>query len=767
MNRPTIALCCIMKNEINHIEGLLSSVKGCFDEIHLTDTGSTDGTVEFALKKGQELAGCPVYVKHFKWIDDFAAARNFSMEGVKTDYVMWMDLDDRMSSIEDFIRWRDNVMGLGDFWLAPYNYAFNEQGQPIVQFLRERVIRTKKRFKWQFFIHEGMMAEEPVQAQLVNSWTVNHARTKEDYEKDFTRNVSMLEAASKKGELPTRLKWYYGKELFDKQRFQEAYVWLDQVVDAKDLEHHDRVLCFEYLCRSCLHRHHQEQEHKPAGAQDPMLLVKCVALALQGATLEPNRAEFYNLAGDAFIKLGQENNAEPMYAAATHCSKNNSGGFLFVSHSAYEHVPHDQIARIQFKRGDIDGAIQTARDSLKKFNHHETEKLLTELLNTKQKIDSLNAKDQVETDEVVFTCLPGSHPYEFDEEIYKTKGIGGSETALVETAMWMKKILGTRRVIVFNTREQAKVMPSGVEYRPAQLMHEYFSKFKPEMHIAWRHNVKLTDAKTYLWCHDLFTPGGEIHKHYEKHVCLTEFHKNYVMAHQRIPEDKIVISRNGVNKERFDNVVCVRNENKIIYPSSPDRGLEFAIPIVEIARQITGRPLELHVFYGIENLDKYGPQMQDLKRRLEAMMFTYPWVKYHGNVDQQTLAAEMKSSAVWLYPANFIESFCITAIEAMYAGCYPLVREIGALKDTLKPFVDRGMATLFYHEPYSREDQRAWAEKLKDVLEAKAWEKIDMKGFDYSWSGVAEDFIKLGSLKADEPLRVPNHTVTRSIEARM
>ena len=47
MNRPTLALCCILKDEIKNLPQLLSSVKDCFDEIHLTDTGSTDGSIEW------------------------------------------------------------------------------------------------------------------------------------------------------------------------------------------------------------------------------------------------------------------------------------------------------------------------------------------------------------------------------------------------------------------------------------------------------------------------------------------------------------------------------------------------------------------------------------------------------------------------------------------------------------------------------------------------------------------------------------------------
>ena len=68
---PTLALAMIVKDEEKDLPALLESVKGVFDEIVIVDTGSTDGTKEIAKKYGAK-------VHDFPWIDDFAAARNFS-----------------------------------------------------------------------------------------------------------------------------------------------------------------------------------------------------------------------------------------------------------------------------------------------------------------------------------------------------------------------------------------------------------------------------------------------------------------------------------------------------------------------------------------------------------------------------------------------------------------------------------------------------------------------------------------------------------------
>src|SRR5690348_4156557 len=116
MGRPSISLAMIVKNEAENLPALFESIKDCFDEVHVTDTGSTDGTVELLQRLGAK-------VHHFDWVHDFAAARNKSFEPVKTDFVMWMDGDDVLSNPEMFKIWRQDVMHLADYWFAPYHYA--------------------------------------------------------------------------------------------------------------------------------------------------------------------------------------------------------------------------------------------------------------------------------------------------------------------------------------------------------------------------------------------------------------------------------------------------------------------------------------------------------------------------------------------------------------------------------------------------------------------------------------------------------------------
>ena len=83
----TVSLCMIVKNEEDVLARCLESAKPVADEIIIVDTGSTDRTREIAREFTDNVC-------EFPWIDDFAAARNFSFSKATMEYCMWLDADD-------------------------------------------------------------------------------------------------------------------------------------------------------------------------------------------------------------------------------------------------------------------------------------------------------------------------------------------------------------------------------------------------------------------------------------------------------------------------------------------------------------------------------------------------------------------------------------------------------------------------------------------------------------------------------------------------
>ncbi|MFC5528929.1 glycosyltransferase [Cohnella yongneupensis] len=105
-----ISLAMIVRNEEKYLDRCLKSAALSVDEIIVVDTGSTDRTVEIALENGAK-------VFHFEWIDDFAAARNYSLEHVSGDWVLVLDADqyfpeDFSVAIKEFTKVKTKRAGL-------------------------------------------------------------------------------------------------------------------------------------------------------------------------------------------------------------------------------------------------------------------------------------------------------------------------------------------------------------------------------------------------------------------------------------------------------------------------------------------------------------------------------------------------------------------------------------------------------------------------------------------------------------------------------
>ncbi|GAB6157192.1 hypothetical protein JCM39194_03920 [Desulfotomaculum varum] len=84
-----ISLCMIVKNEEHNLARCLNSVKNCVDEIIIVDTGSTDGTLNIARQYGAKIF-------HYQWDEDFAAARNYSLEQAGGEWILYLDADEEL-----------------------------------------------------------------------------------------------------------------------------------------------------------------------------------------------------------------------------------------------------------------------------------------------------------------------------------------------------------------------------------------------------------------------------------------------------------------------------------------------------------------------------------------------------------------------------------------------------------------------------------------------------------------------------------------------
>jgi glycosyltransferase involved in cell wall biosynthesis len=160
---PTIGLALIARDEQATLPRLLASVRGAFDEIALVDTGSRDRTVrvfEGWARRELEAGRLRRYaVDHFRWGDDFAAARNYADSLLPdTDWLCWADCDDEIEGAHNL---RGLVTDAGPSLvavLAFYDYYRDELDRCTEGTFRERLVR-QGHGGWQGRVHEAQDPE--------------------------------------------------------------------------------------------------------------------------------------------------------------------------------------------------------------------------------------------------------------------------------------------------------------------------------------------------------------------------------------------------------------------------------------------------------------------------------------------------------------------------------------------------------------------------------------------------------------------------------
>jgi len=93
-----ISVCIIAKNEENHIEKCLKAIRSYASEsaefeIVVVDTGSTDNTKKIASKYADK-------VLDFTWVNDFSAARNYSISQASCDIILSLDCDEVITRLD-------------------------------------------------------------------------------------------------------------------------------------------------------------------------------------------------------------------------------------------------------------------------------------------------------------------------------------------------------------------------------------------------------------------------------------------------------------------------------------------------------------------------------------------------------------------------------------------------------------------------------------------------------------------------------------------
>lgn len=201
-----------------------------------------------------------------------------------------------------------------------------------------------------------------------------------------------------------------------------------------------------------------------------------------------------------------------------------------------------------------------------------------------------------------------------------------------------------------------------------------------------------SDKPNILWVHDLWSDPEMTRMNdpiwraqFAAIVFVSNWQRATYMVGHDMPYDGTIIMRNAIEPIPL-HVKPVEEDTpiKLIYHTTPHRGLQILVPVFERIYQDLGDKIHLDVF---SSFNAYGwPERDAPYKQLFDRCREHPGITYHGYKPNHVVREALKEAHIFAYPSIWEETSCIAAMEAMAAGCQIVCSDMGALPETTAGF---------------------------------------------------------------------------------
>ena len=729
----------IVKNE-PLLRDTLSKLRPYVAEIVVVDTGSdfppsdlvTEGLIDrLEIRPGEfDYHGIPI---------DFSAARNRSLGLATQPWMLWLDGDDTIDGLEslhELIADADSHRLAGPPGtqvqvMLPYEYSYDAGGRCELVLHRERLHSKPSAWVWQYPVHEVISpAPGVIPLRLERTCMVwKHRRTQAGKTGEGTvkRNVAIVQKyleVTPEEKIDYRMAFYSAISFAQANCPEDAEKWFEKSMHLSNMDF-DKVMTMMQLTQLLIATKKLDKALSAASFvlqtyEDwPYGYFQSAKIWYMKALEEPKDEHRWRRVVH-FAKLGlalpevktiwfvdpRERHEIQIYlcVAYDHLSRYAEGlaaaeeglkGFpgdaalefnrdLFASVVGQGHVLSKlrELAALRGKHGAVDKILnQTADAIVGVLPRRDLEPPKVEVVD----LEPMREDGKLR---IVIACGDGWEIWNPDV-LMKGKGFGGgSEIAVIE----MSKRLAARGhdVTVFASCGAERDY-DGVHWKNTSRM---YGNVACDVLLAWRIaewlNLPIRARVKALWLHDIIAHNAnrENLAKADRVMVLSRFHgeevlRNHAEAHG-LKHSQIALTRTGVgNMDRF-RLTDGRVPMRVIYNSSPDRGLGALLRMwLKIRAAVPEATLD--IFYGFEMWRKMGhnqAQADELERQIR--LLKEDGVTMRGRVTADELAAEMCHAGAWLYPNQvFPEIACVAAMEAMLAGLHVVTSTGGALPETV------------------------------------------------------------------------------------
>ena len=256
-----------------------------------------------------------------------------------------------------------------------------------------------------------------------------------------------------------------------------------------------------------------------------------------------------------------------------------------------------------------------------------------------------------------------------------------------------------------------------------------------------------TKKKIY-WVHDLAQDPEMAHlkdggwEKFDAIVCVSHWQRQQIQNFLGVPASKLTVLQNAIDPIEIDSKPDPKDGINIIYHTTPHRGLELLVPVMDwVEEMLPDINWHLDVYSSFEI---YGWKERDKEYEgLFEKIKNHPKMTYHGYKPNEEVKEALKKAHIFALPSIWPETSCIALIEAMSAGCICVHSSLAALPETSSNWTLQYDFTEDMNEHASRH-ALTLADALRLVDEENMKDRLSMQkayidGF-YDWQSRAKQW---------------------------
>ena len=208
----------------------------------------------------------------------------------------------------------------------------------------------------------------------------------------------------------------------------------------------------------------------------------------------------------------------------------------------------------------------------------------------------------------------------------------------------------------------------------------------------------------------------------------------------KIPESKSLVIKNAIEKIDFHEKP--KDKINLVYHTTPWRGL---IHLLKVFKRLNLQNTELNI---CSSTIIYGKKFDSILGKKYENVFeeckNTKNVNYLGFVENNKIIELLKNMHIYSFPSIWPETSCISAIEAMAAGCEIVTSNLGALYETCAPFATFvGFDSNF--DNFEKKYQKVLENSIKNFWSKENQKKIrfqqEVINLTYSWNVRSKEWI--------------------------